>query len=133
MLFITHNRYACIQRAYFLISFLILFRAHRHLPTLTSTTSTLRAVGLRVIFTYKIERDLHREWTYSCLDTMLYLKWITNKDLLYSTWNSAQCFLAAGWERSLGENGHMYTCSCVPSQFTETITYIVNQLCPNTK
>ena len=24
-----------------------------------------------------------------------YLKWITNKDLLYSTWNSAQCYEAA--------------------------------------
>ena len=23
--------------------------------------------------------------------TVLYLRWITNKDLLYSTWNSAQC------------------------------------------
>ena len=27
--------------------------------------------------------------------TPLYLKCITKKDLLYSTWNSAQCFLAA--------------------------------------
>ena len=27
--------------------------------------------------------------------TLLYLKWITNKDLLYSTGNSAQCYLAA--------------------------------------
>ena len=27
--------------------------------------------------------------------TLLYLKQITNKDLLYSTWNSAQCFVAA--------------------------------------
>ena len=27
--------------------------------------------------------------------TLLYLKWITNKDLLYSTWNSAQCYVAA--------------------------------------
>ena len=27
--------------------------------------------------------------------TLLYLKWITNKDLLYSTWNSAQCCVAA--------------------------------------
>ena len=27
--------------------------------------------------------------------TLLYLKWITSKDLLYSTWNSAQCYLAA--------------------------------------
>ena len=27
--------------------------------------------------------------------TLLRLKWITNKDLLYSTWNSAQCYVAA--------------------------------------
>ena len=25
--------------------------------------------------------------------TLLYLKWITNKDPLYSTWNSAQCYV----------------------------------------
>ena len=25
--------------------------------------------------------------------TKLYLKWITNKDLLYSMWNSAQCYV----------------------------------------
>ena len=50
-----------------------------------------------------------RERTYSCqgegwgkgqlgsLDMyiLLYLKWITNKNLLYSTWNSAQCYVAA--------------------------------------
>ena len=27
--------------------------------------------------------------------TLLYLEWITNKDLLYSTWNSVQCYVAA--------------------------------------
>ena len=27
--------------------------------------------------------------------TLLYLKWITNKDLLNSTWNSAQLYVAA--------------------------------------
>ena len=27
--------------------------------------------------------------------TLPYLKWITNKDLLYSTGNSAQCYVAA--------------------------------------
>ena len=27
--------------------------------------------------------------------TLLYFKWITNKDLLYSTGNSAQCYMAA--------------------------------------
>ena len=26
---------------------------------------------------------------------LLCFKWITNKDLLYSTWNSAHCFVAA--------------------------------------
>ena len=33
--------------------------------------------------------------------TLLYLEWITNKDILYSTWNSAQCYMAAGWEASV--------------------------------
>ena len=27
--------------------------------------------------------------------TLLYLKWTTSKDLLYSTGNSAQCYMAA--------------------------------------
>ena len=38
--------------------------------------------------------------------TLLHLKWITNKDLLYSTWNSAQ----PGWEGGLGR---MDTCICM--------------------
>ena len=41
--------------------------------------------------------------------TLLYLKWITNKVLLYSTGNSAQCYMAA-W--MVGEFGgewiHVY-------------------------
>ena len=28
------------------------------------------------------------------MHTLLYLKWITDKDLLNSTWNSAQCYVA---------------------------------------
>ena len=40
--------------------------------------------------------------------TLLYLKWITNKDLLCSIGNSAQCYVAAWMKRSLGENGYMY-------------------------
>ena len=28
-------------------------------------------------------------------NTLLYLKWVTTKDLLYSTGNSAQCYVAA--------------------------------------
>ena len=38
--------------------------------------------------------------------TLLYLKWITNNILLYSTGNSAQCHVAA-WMG--GEHGYMYT------------------------
>ena len=33
---------------------------------------------------------------------LLYLKWITNKDLLYTTWNSAQHYVAAGMEVGFG-------------------------------
>jgi len=41
--------------------------------------------------------------------TLLYLKWITHKDILYSTGNSAQCYVAAwmGGE-SGGERIHVY-------------------------
>ena len=40
--------------------------------------------------------------------TPLHLKWITNKDLLYSTWNSAQ-FWQSGWKGNLGgEWIHVY-------------------------
>ena len=41
--------------------------------------------------------------------TLLYLKWITNKDLLYSTGNSAQCYVATwmGGE-GRGEWIHVY-------------------------
>ena len=58
--------------------------------------------------------------------TLLYLKWITNKDLPYSTWNSAQCFV----DRR-GVWGRMDTCThmaeslrCSPETITTLwITY----------
>ena len=41
--------------------------------------------------------------------TLLYLKWITNKHLLYSTWNSAQCYEAAWMGGEFGaEWTHLY-------------------------
>ena len=52
--------------------------------------------------------------------TLLYLKWITNKDLLYSTWNSAQYYVAAwmGGEFE-GEWIHVYIrLNQIPSPFT---------------
>ena len=41
--------------------------------------------------------------------TLLNLKWITNKDLLYSTWNSAQCYVAASMGGEFGREWmHVY-------------------------
>ena len=54
--------------------------------------------------------------------TRLYLKWITNKDLLYSTWNSAQW--NPRWE---GAWGKMDTCICMTEPLccpSETITLL---------
>ena len=39
---------------------------------------------------------------------LLYLKRIINKDLLYSTKNSAQCYVAAWMGGEFGENGCVY-------------------------
>ena len=44
--------------------------------------------------------------------TLLYLKCITNKDRLYSTWNSAQCYAPAWMGGEFGgEWIHVYICS----------------------
>ena len=43
--------------------------------------------------------------------TLLYLKCIINKDLLYSTWNSTQCYVAA-WMGG-GFAGRVDTCICM--------------------
>ena len=39
--------------------------------------------------------------------TLLYLKWITNMELLYSIWNSARIIQQSKWEGSLGKNGYI--------------------------
>ena len=59
--------------------------------------------------------------------TLLYLKWITNKDLLYHTGNSAQCYVAAwmggefGGARIHGYVRMAEVLCCVP----ETITALL--------
>ena len=69
------------------------------------------------------QKEIHRlrEWIYSCwvegivrefgtdVYTLLYLKWITSKDLLYSTWDSTPCYVAA-WlgQKFGGEWIHVY-------------------------
>ena len=39
---------------------------------------------------------------------LIYLKQLTNKELLYSTGNSAQCYQQPKWEKNLKNNGYMY-------------------------
>ena len=40
--------------------------------------------------------------------TPLYLKCMTNKDILYRTWNSAQCYVAAWMGEESRGNGYRY-------------------------
>ena len=55
------------------------------------------------------------------MSTLLYLKWIANKDLLYSTGDSAQCYVAA-W---IGSWGRTNTCTaesfCCPPETVTTL------------
>ena len=59
---------------------------------------------------------------------LIHFKWITNKDLLYSTGNSAQCYVAAGMGGELGENVYVYMYGWVPLLFTRNCRNIVNWL-----
>ena len=46
--------------------------------------------------------------------TLLYLKLIIKKDLLYSTWNSAQCYVVVWMGKETGEEWiHMYMTACI--------------------
>ena len=69
--------------------------------------------------TYKTERDSQtqkmnlrlpggREFQ-KVMYSLLYSKWVTNKNLLYSTWKSTQCYVPAwiGWGYA-GEWIHIY-------------------------
>ena len=57
--------------------------------------------------------------------TLLYLKWITHKNRVYSMWNPAQCYVVAWMGGSLGENGYMHMYDCSPETvITLLISYI---------
>ena len=63
--------------------------------------------------------------------TLLYLKWITNKDLSSSTWNSAQCYMPSLDGR--GVWGRMDTCICVAESLhcsPETTTTLLTGYTP---
>ena len=51
-------------------------------------------------------RDSYGVWMY--MYTLLYFKWITNKKLLYSIGNSAQCYVAAWVGGEFGEDRYVH-------------------------
>ena len=65
--------------------------------------------------------------------TLLYLKWMTNKDLLFSTWNSGQCSVPAWKGREYG--GEWIQVQVWLSPFAVTITTLLTGYTPiqNTK
>ena len=60
--------------------------------------------------------------------TLLYLKWITNRDLLYSTCNSIQCYVAAWMGGEFGREWIRvyvwltYTLRCSPETIRTLLT-----------
>ena len=63
--------------------------------------------------------------------TLLSLKWITNKDLLYSKGNSAQCYVAAWMGGGVG--GEMDACIFMVESFCsapETVTTLLISYAP---
>ena len=60
---------------------------------------------LKIIYqkeTHRLRKQIYGGWVErivmefgKVMYTLMYLKWVTNKDLLWSTGNSAQCYVAA--------------------------------------
>ena len=60
---------------------------------------------------------------------LLYLKWITHKNLLYSVWNSAQCYVVAWMGGGLGgEWIHMYVWLCCSPETITTLLITYNSI-----
>ena len=65
-----------------------------------------------------------------CVQTLLCLKWMTGEKLLYSTQNSAQCYVAAWMGGGLGENGYVYMMTEFLSCSSEAITTLLIDYTP---
>ena len=63
--------------------------------------------------------------------TLLYLKWLANKDLLFSAGNSAQCYVAAWMGREFGREWYVWLSPFVIH--LKLTTLFVYHLYPNTK
>ena len=62
-------------------------------------------------------KSCHSKWSWRVRELgvgmhtllLMYLKWIANKDLAHSTWNSAQCYVVAWMGAGFGEEWmHVY-------------------------
>ena len=63
------------------------------------------------------------------MSILLYLKWITNKDLLYSTGKSAQCYMVALMGGKFGGEWIQGYVWLSPIAVPLKLSHIVNQLC----
>ena len=87
----------------------VLDEAQARIKTARRNINNLRYAN-DITFMAGNEEELNIFWINVKLDTdfgkvmhtLLYLKWITNKNLLCSTWNSAQCYVAAWMGGCLG-------------------------------
>jgi len=77
-------------------------------PTLFLSNKNLPGCEFKEIWLCEEGDGIVREFGMD-MYTLLYLKWITNKDLLYSTGNSAQCYVAVWMGGEFGGEGiHVY-------------------------
>ena len=88
---------------------------------LTKQKETYRLLNELMVARVRVGRD--RDFG-KFMSTPLYLEWIANKDLLYSTWNPAQCCVPAWWEEGL--QGEMDTYICMAGAFL--VAQMVNNL-----
>ena len=65
--------------------------------------------------------------------SLLYLKWVINKTLLYSTGNFVQCMWQPGYKKSVRKTGYMYIYGWVPLLSFWNYHNFVNWLYPSIK
>ena len=76
----------------------------------------------------KVGEGIDREFG-KVMYTLLYSKWITKNDLLYSTWNSTQCCMPA-WMGGGFEGKWIHAYVWLSSLFTETTTTLLISYTP---
>ena len=58
-----------------------------------------------------------QHWKTIILQLKNKIKWLTNKYLLYSTGNSAQCYVQSKWEKNFLKNRYMFSKNKKPTLF----------------